>query len=151
MKRIVNAVLVLLGFVSMAIGIVGIVLPVLPTVPFFIGAALLFAKGSERFSKWFTSTKMYQNNLGTLVERRAMTLKKKWKIVLMVTALMVLAGIMMPKWWLRLMLAVILAIHYYIFFGRIETMTEEEEARLQEIIRQKQQKAEEREDADTDR
>lgn len=41
-----------LGLCSVALGLVGIVLPLLPTVPFMILAAFLFAKSSERLHGW---------------------------------------------------------------------------------------------------
>ncbi|WP_420568969.1 YbaN family protein [Thalassovita sp.] len=42
----------ILGLLSMAIGVVGIVLPLVPTVPLMILAAFFFAKSSERLHNW---------------------------------------------------------------------------------------------------
>lgn len=58
MKKIV---FVTLGCISLALGVVGIVLPILPTVPFFLLTAFCFAKSSERLHSWFLSTRMYKN------------------------------------------------------------------------------------------
>ena len=40
------------GVASLALGIVGIVLPLLPTVPFVILAAYCFSRGSRRWEQW---------------------------------------------------------------------------------------------------
>lgn len=48
----IRVLLIVLGFVFVAIGIAGVILPVLPATPFFLLAAACFARASERFYNW---------------------------------------------------------------------------------------------------
>ena len=77
-----------LGCLSLALGVVGIVLPVLPTVPFFLLTAFCFAKSSERLHTWFVNTKLYKKNLESYVQGKGMTQATKLRIMATVTVLM---------------------------------------------------------------
>ena len=52
---------IILGFIGLGIGAVGVVLPMLPAFPFLLLAAFSFGKSSERLHKWFIGTKLYKN------------------------------------------------------------------------------------------
>lgn len=43
---------VILGLLSVGLGVIGIVVPLLPTVPFVLLAAFCFARSSERLHNW---------------------------------------------------------------------------------------------------
>jgi len=49
----------ILGFISLGLGAVGVALPVLPTTPFVIFAAVCFSAGNPRFSKWLASNRVF--------------------------------------------------------------------------------------------
>ena len=65
------------GFVCFGLGALGAVLPILPTVPFLLGAAFCFARSSARLDAWFLGTKLYRNVLEGFTKKRAMTVKAK--------------------------------------------------------------------------
>ncbi|PPA31911.1 DUF454 domain-containing protein [Aeromonas jandaei] len=51
--------LMILGWLAFVSGIVGIVLPLLPTTPFMLLAAALFARSSPRFHYWLLSHRWF--------------------------------------------------------------------------------------------
>jgi uncharacterized membrane protein YbaN (DUF454 family) len=62
------------GFVLVGIGAVGVVLPLLPTTPFLILAAILFSKSNDRLQKWLLQNRVFgpyfrHYELGTGVSR----------------------------------------------------------------------------------
>ena len=49
----------LTGLAALAIGAVGLVLPLLPTTPFLLVAAFAFARSSERMNKWLREHQVF--------------------------------------------------------------------------------------------
>ena len=45
-------ILLLLGFISLGLGLVGSILPLLPTTPFLLLAAYFFSKSSDKWYQW---------------------------------------------------------------------------------------------------
>lgn len=84
-----------LGFLGLALGAVGAVLPLLPAFPFLLMAAVCFGKSSEKLDRWFRSTKLYKNNLESYVAGQGMTTRTKVRIMVVVTVLMSIGFIMM--------------------------------------------------------
>ncbi|MDN6206446.1 MAG: YbaN family protein, partial [Staphylococcus simulans] len=45
-------ILITIGLISAIVGFIGIVVPLLPTTPFLLLAAVCFSRSSERFNRW---------------------------------------------------------------------------------------------------
>lgn len=84
-----------LGFLSLGLGALGAVLPLLPAFPFLLLAAFSFGKSSEKLHTWFIGTKLYKNNLESYVKGEGMTRSTKVKIMITVTLLMSFGFFMM--------------------------------------------------------
>lgn len=115
-----------LAFIFMAIGIVGVVIPILPTAPFLLVAAFFFAKGSEKFHNWFISTKLYKKHLESFVQSKSMTLKSKLSILIPVSIMLIIAFIFVNNFHARIALVVLLIAKYLYFFICIKTIKEYE-------------------------
>lgn len=87
----------IIGCVCLALGCVGIVLPILPTVPFFLATVFCFSQSSQKLHDWFLGTRMYKNNLESYVKGEGMTTRTKAKILITVTALMVFGFVIMLR------------------------------------------------------
>lgn len=121
-----KVVLIILGFISMGIGIIGIVVPILPTTPFLLLASFFFAKGSKRFHDWFISTKIYKKYLESFVKSKAMTLKNKFTILFPVSCMLIITFIFVNNLYARIVLVILFIGKYLYFFTQIKTIAKEE-------------------------
>ncbi len=100
---------VVAGCIALALGIVGIVVPVLPTTPFLLLAAACFTRGSKRAYDMLMRNRFLGGYITGYVERRGMTLNAKiWTLALMGTAITVTAVLATDSAVVRVVLALIL-------------------------------------------
>lgn len=85
------------GCISLGLGALGAVLPLLPAFPFLLLAACCFGKSSQRLHRWFTGTRLYKDNLESYVQGKGMTKKAKIRIMITVTALMSIGFVLMHQ------------------------------------------------------
>ncbi|TCK01483.1 hypothetical protein EV694_0095 [Volucribacter psittacicida] len=117
---------ILLGFLCLALGIIGIFLPLLPTTPFLLCTLFFFTKSSERLSNWFMQTQIYHKHLKTFHEQRALTLKSKIAILCLSTSMMGLSFYFMSNIYGRISIILLLVIQYWFFFFWIKTLPAEQ-------------------------
>lgn len=117
---------VALGCVSVGLGAIGAVLPLLPSFPFLLLAAFCFARSSEKLHAWFVSTKLYKENLESYVAGKGMTKKTKIRIMATVTLLMTIGFVMMHAVPVgRIVLACVWVFHVIYFVFGVKTIPAE--------------------------
>ncbi len=102
-----KTVYVILGWVAIGLGFLGVFLPVLPTTPFLLLAAALFFRGSPRMYRWLTEHKTLGPYIRNFRENRAIPLHAKIvSVCMMWTAILLSAFLAVDVWWLRIVLFV---------------------------------------------
>lgn len=121
--NIKKAFFVVLGCLSLGLGALGAVLPLLPAFPFLMLAAFCFAKSSEKLHNWFISTKLYKKNLESFVQGKGMTVRTKIRIMVTVTILMSIGFVMMHAVPVgRIILGFVWLFHVLYFIFGIKTL-----------------------------
>ena len=91
----------LCGALALALGVIGIFLPILPTTPFVILAAACWAKASPRFHRWLHQHHYFGPMVKNWEERRAVPRKAKYLAFSMMTfSCLLLLWKKKKKWWI---------------------------------------------------
>ncbi len=83
-KRIKKHVLILFGLLFVLIGVIGVVLPILPTTPFLILALYCFANSSPRFHQMLLANPWFGSALQQWEENRSISRQSKLKAIALI-------------------------------------------------------------------
>ena len=75
--RVIRGLFVVAGTICVALGALGIVLPVLPTTPFLLLAAACYIRGSERMHHWLLNNRWFGSYIKNYHEGRGISAKGK--------------------------------------------------------------------------
>jgi uncharacterized protein len=106
---VARALYLVIGLICVGLGAVGAFLPVLPTTPFMILAAAMFAKSSTRLERWLLEHKRFGPPLIAWRAHRVIPMRVKllsWGSMLVSLGLMILTG----RWLAVAVAAVVMAI-----------------------------------------
>jgi len=87
--RLLRGTLVAAGTFFLALGVVGIFIPLLPTTPFLLLAAACYARGSKRLHDWLMGNRLfgryiqnYREGKGVPMGAKALTLALLWATII---------------------------------------------------------------------
>ena len=96
-NRIVRALYVTGGTISLALGIIGIFVPGLPTTPFVLLSAALYAKSSEKLYNWLLDNKFLGPRIKNYQRQKGVTLKGKYRIIALMLTMVLISSLLIAK------------------------------------------------------
>lgn len=124
--KIKKAIYIILGFITLGLGIVGIIIPILPTVPFLLCTSFFFSKSSDRFNNWFMNTKVYHKYLENFVKNKVMTLQGKIILLSLVSIMLFFAMWSVNSIAMSIVITILIICKYLYFMLCVETVSKEE-------------------------
>lgn len=118
-RKIVRIFYIVLGFISLGLGCVGIVFPIIPTTPFLLLTSFCFVRGSEKFNNWFLNTKIYKKHLENFASSRIMTLHGELILLIFVSLMIFMTMFLVNNLYASICLTILILIKYLYFILRI--------------------------------
>jgi hypothetical protein len=79
---LIKSILILLGTLSLCIGVIGIVVPGLPTTPFLLLTAGLYVKSSDKLYAKLIANRFVGSYIVNFNQRKGMTIKSKFYAII---------------------------------------------------------------------
>ena len=99
-----------LAYVALALGLVGIVLPGLPTTPFILLAAWAAARGSDRLHRWLRAHRVFGPMIVDWERNGSVSRRAKWFATITMFLCAVIFFLTAPKLWMAATGTTIMAI-----------------------------------------
>ncbi|WP_375648742.1 YbaN family protein [Bartonella sp. OT172YNZD] len=97
------------GWAMVILGIIGVVLPIIPTVPFLLVASWCFTRSSPRFHQWLNNHRIFGPPIKRWEEKKAISpFVKVFAIMSMIGGFLSFFVMVHPPLWIALLFAVIL-------------------------------------------
>ncbi len=100
----IKYILTILGLICVALGTIGMFLPVLPTTPFLLLAAWLFLKGNPRLRLWLINHPILGKFIHNYIEHKAIPLHAKYVIITTMWLTIGISVYLVNPIWLKILL-----------------------------------------------
>ncbi len=115
-----------LGFISVGIGIIGYIIPLMPGLVFFLIAAYCFSRGSKKFLFWLTRNKHVGQPIRDFNKKRGITKRNKGILTItVIPAILFSILVVADALWLKIIVSAV-AILVLIIIWSFKTKEHEE-------------------------
>lgn len=111
MNKIKKSLFIILGGISFILGTLGLSLPFIPTVPFYMLTSFLWLRSSEKLYNKFVQSTYYQKYIQELIIEKKMTTKGLVKLFAMIFIVFLIPGILVDNLVMRISLVVVYMLH----------------------------------------
>ncbi|MFT5113427.1 MAG: uncharacterized membrane protein YbaN (DUF454 family) [Parasphingorhabdus sp.] len=116
--------LIILGWIFVLLGTIGVILPLLPTTPFLIVALFLFSRSSPRFHAMLLNNPWFGPGLRQWEETKTVSRQTKKKATLLIVITFAISiGVLYSRWYLQVMLFFLACVLLSFIWRLKETMT----------------------------
>jgi len=107
-NRATRAILIIIGTASLAVGIVGVFVPILPTTPFLLLSAACYIRSSKRFHNWLIYNRLFGDYIRNYIDQKGVSLRVKvLTLALLWTTIACSAALATDTLWVRIVLVLI--------------------------------------------
>jgi uncharacterized membrane protein YbaN (DUF454 family) len=97
-SRVVRGLLLAAGTLCVALGVIGIFVPVLPTTPFLLLAAACYARASERFYLWLVRNPTFGPTIREWRRHRSIPYRTKVVAIALMTATIAVSIVLLARY-----------------------------------------------------
>lgn len=129
---VVRYICVFLGTITFILGTIGIVLPILPTTPFYLLTAFLWVKGSKRFSDWFLNSNLYKKHMNTFAKHKVMIWYKELILLLLVSIILITTMLIINNKVMNIIFPILIFCKYFYFVLFVKPISRNEYIHIRE-------------------
>lgn len=100
-------VFLVLGTMSLGIGMIGVVIPILPTTPFLLMASFLYLRSSKRMYNWMLNHRIFGTYIYCYTKHRGVSQKAKHGTLIFLWATLILSMVAVSAWQITMILLVV--------------------------------------------
>ncbi|MBA4319458.1 MAG: DUF454 domain-containing protein [Flavobacterium sp.] len=114
MKLLKKYFLIGAGFLSLGLGLIGIITPVLPTTPFLLLSSYCFLRSSEKLYDWLIHHKIFGKYIFNYLKYHAVTKKVKITAIIFLWISLSISVLIINSLWLQIVLiavGIVVSVH----------------------------------------
>ena len=123
-QKVVRALFFIAGTVSLAIGTIGIVLPILPTTPLLLLALACYCRSSKRMTEWVLTNKYFGSYIRRYKEGKGIPIKTKIAAIATLWITISYSALFIIDIWIVQLILFVIAIAVSIHILRLPTYRE---------------------------